>query len=89
MVTIMKYLPQNVNEKATTMDWDNFESLDQECEYAFMCPHCWQQITMLIDTSVRQQTYIEDCEVCCNPIMIHYEAERDGFIAYFEARRSA
>jgi hypothetical protein len=25
---------------------------------------------MLIDASIRQQTYIEDCEVCCNPIQI-------------------
>lgn len=23
---------------------------------------------MLLDTSVYAQTYIEDCEVCCNPI---------------------
>ncbi len=23
---------------------------------------------MLLDTSVGQQTYVEDCEVCCNPI---------------------
>lgn len=25
---------------------------------------------MLMDTSVVSQTYIEDCEVCCNPIEI-------------------
>jgi hypothetical protein len=25
---------------------------------------------MLLDPSVRQQTYVEDCEVCCNPIEI-------------------
>ncbi|RXG14618.1 hypothetical protein DSM03_105154 [Leeuwenhoekiella aestuarii] len=23
---------------------------------------------MLLDTSVRHQVYVEDCEVCCNPI---------------------
>ena len=37
-------------------------------EHFFQCPHCWEEISMLIDASVRQQTYIEDCEVCCNPI---------------------
>ena len=26
---------------------------------------------MILDASVRQQSYIEDCEVCCNPIQIH------------------
>ncbi len=25
---------------------------------------------MLLDSSVVNQTYIEDCEVCCNPIEI-------------------
>jgi hypothetical protein len=25
---------------------------------------------MILDKSVYQQTYIEDCEVCCNPIEI-------------------
>lgn len=25
---------------------------------------------MLLDVSVRKQTYVEDCEVCCNPIQI-------------------
>ena len=25
---------------------------------------------MILDTSIHQQTYIEDCEVCCNPIEI-------------------
>jgi transcription elongation factor Elf1 len=37
-------------------------------EQFFQCPYCWEQISMLIDTSVQQQTYVEDCEVCCNPI---------------------
>lgn len=39
-------------------------------EHFFQCPHCWEHISMLIDISVRQQTYIEDCEVCCNPIQL-------------------
>ncbi len=39
-------------------------------EYFFQCPYCWEEISMLIDTSQRQQSYIEDCEVCCNPIQL-------------------
>ncbi|WP_142785051.1 CPXCG motif-containing cysteine-rich protein [Changchengzhania lutea] len=39
-------------------------------EHHFTCPHCWQNISMLLDTAVTSQTYIEDCEVCCNPIQI-------------------
>ena len=39
-------------------------------EYFFQCPYCWEEISMLFDSSVNSQTYIEDCEVCCNPIEI-------------------
>ena len=41
-----------------------------EKEHFFQCPHCWEEISMILDASVYQQTYIEDCEVCCNPIEI-------------------
>ena len=39
-------------------------------EHHFMCPYCGEEISMVLDLSVRQQTYVEDCEVCCNPIQI-------------------
>ena len=28
---------------------------------------------MLLDSSVHKQSYIEDCEVCCNPIQVSLE----------------
>ncbi len=40
---------------------------------------------MVLDTSVRRQTYVEDCEVCCNPIEIRYAVDEEGSID-FEAR---
>lgn len=40
-------------------------------EHFFQCPYCWEEISMLFDTSVRNQTYIEDCEICCNPIEVN------------------
>lgn len=39
-------------------------------EHFFQCPYCWEEISMLLDPSVPVQTYVEDCEVCCNPIEI-------------------
>ena len=30
---------------------------------------------MLLDSSVNKQTYVEDCEVCCNPIEIKVQFE--------------
>ena len=51
-------------------------------EEAFHCPHCGAAITMLLDLSVRGQEYIEDCEVCCNPLLVAYAVE-DGAVAAF------
>jgi len=39
-------------------------------EHFFDCPNCWETISMLLDNSVSSQSYIEDCEVCCNPIQV-------------------
>jgi len=40
---------------------------------------------MVLDTSVKTQTYVEDCEVCCNPIQVSYSVEDDA-ITDFEAK---
>lgn len=53
-------------------------------EHFFQCPYCWESISMLIDTSVSTQTYIEDCEVCCRPINIIVQCH-DNKIVGFEA----
>ncbi len=55
-------------------------------EYFFTCPYCWQTISMVLDMSPASQTYVEDCEVCCNPIEIGYATE-DGEIVDFKADR--
>ncbi|MBO6778609.1 MAG: CPXCG motif-containing cysteine-rich protein [Rhodothermales bacterium] len=41
-------------------------------EQSFTCPYCWEEISMVIEPSEDPQTYIEDCEVCCNPIQITF-----------------
>ncbi len=38
------------------------------------CPHCWQSIEILLDLSETEQTYIEDCSICCRPISIRVSA---------------
>ena len=51
-------------------------------EHYFICPYCWQEISMLLDNSV-SQTYIEDCEVCCNPIELTVEFDNSE-LTYFQ-----
>jgi transcription elongation factor Elf1 len=51
-------------------------------EHAFLCPYCGEEISMVLDTSVRRQTYVEDCEVCCRPIEITYTVEDDSLVEF-------
>ena len=54
-------------------------------EYFFTCPYCWQRISMVLDTSVKGQTFIEGFEGCCQPIRVGYSAEDDD-VSEFEDR---
>jgi transcription elongation factor Elf1 len=53
-------------------------------EHRFTCPYCWESITMLLDLSAADQTYVEDCEVCCNPITLRFRTE-SGAVTEFHA----
>lgn len=50
-------------------------------EVEIMCPFCAEPITILIDTSVEAQEYVEDCEVCCRPMVIKYHAEKGEILS--------
>ncbi len=39
-------------------------------ETAGTCPYCGEAITVVLDLSVDEQDYIEDCEVCCQPMRV-------------------
>ncbi len=43
------------------------------------CPHCWETISLTLDLSVPEQSYIEDCPVCCRPMLVSY-VSNDGEI---------
>ena len=42
------------------------------------CPYCGEPITLVVDCSAGDHSYIEDCEVCCRPIEISVVAGVDG-----------
>lgn len=59
-----------------------------EIEKYFKCPYCFEKISMLLDISVNdEQSYVEDCEVCCNPIQIFFNVEA-GKIKNFHSERA-
>jgi len=45
-----------------------------------MCPHCGETITLFLDLSIEEQSYIEDCSVCCQPMTVSYSTA-DGELA--------
>lgn len=39
-------------------------------EVSIQCPYCGESITVVADISDADQSYVEDCEVCCRPITL-------------------
>lgn len=46
--------------------------------HSVQCPHCWETIEIVVDPSVADQTYTEDCFVCCRPIILSIRIDADG-----------
>jgi Cysteine-rich CPXCG len=44
------------------------------------CPYCGEAIDLVIDDSVEQQEYVEDCSVCCRPINVTVSIDEDSGI---------
>ncbi|MBR9812740.1 CPXCG motif-containing cysteine-rich protein [bacterium] len=42
-------------------------------EHAVACPYCGEPITLLVDHTGGNQRYVEDCFVCCQPIVVQVE----------------
>ena len=41
------------------------------------CPYCGEEFFSAIDTSIEQQDYIEDCQICCSPILFEVSTNDD------------
>ena len=46
---------------------------EQRCH----CPYCAEPISLVVDTSAGSQTYIEDCQVCCQPMQVTLHIDND------------
>ena len=50
-------------------------------EQSISCPYCGEAISVLVDGSLPSQNYVEDCQVCCRPIVLDVSVEPDGEVA--------
>jgi hypothetical protein len=48
----------------------------EEC--GIECPYCGALQTVLIDCSIDEQAYVEDCQVCCQPILFRVRCDAGG-----------
>lgn len=45
------------------------------------CPYCGETISVLVDRSYDEQEYVEDCQVCCQPIIFNVFIDNAGDVA--------
>lgn len=45
------------------------------------CPYCGEKITIIIDCSQLPLHFIEDCQVCCRPIVIKAMADENQWLS--------
>ena len=51
------------------------------------CPYCGQLMELGIDTSVAEQRFVTDCEVCCRPFEVRVQCEM-GEVLSLEVREN-
>jgi hypothetical protein len=54
--------------------------MDLIVEAEITCPHCGESFPIQIDTSQSEQSFIEDCTVCCRPITLTIRCEPGAIV---------
>jgi hypothetical protein len=55
-------------------------------EVSLGCPNCGESISIFVDGSVEQQVYVEDCSVCCRPILLAVNCDELSGISVVASR---
>jgi len=60
-------------------------------DYVAACPYCGEQFTTTLDLSQEQnnstQEYVEDCQVCCRPILFSIVQDPHSGETHVQLRR--
>jgi len=51
------------------------------------CPYCGESFDIEVDCSAGSQQYVEDCTVCCQPILITTHCDADAALLSVSATR--
>lgn len=47
---------------------------------AVYCPACGEPLELAIDASAGAQQYVEDCQVCCRPLVVTVAVDDEGAV---------
>ena len=47
-------------------------------EDGVQCPSCWQWTPVLVDILAGAQDYIDECGICCRPLLLRVQFEPGG-----------
>ncbi len=47
-------------------------------ETSLTCPYCGETVSLLVDVTDAEQSYYEDCSVCCRPMAITVSVGEGG-----------
>jgi hypothetical protein len=56
----------------------NAVNMPELTEQTIGCPYCGEVISVLVDDSLPEERYVEDCQVCCRPIVLDVSVAPDG-----------
>jgi transcription elongation factor Elf1 len=51
------------------------------------CPYCGEHYSTQVDLSAGSASYVEDCQVCCQPIELELSVGERGALERVTARR--
>ena len=60
---------------------------DRLIERRIHCPFCAQALDVWLDLSAGDQSYVEDCRVCCRPMLLSFTVA-EGEIADLRVEQS-
>lgn len=70
----MVYIQSSVTEWPPTEAPSPMEALQT---VLLQCPNCWEQVEIVVDCLDAEQEIVEDCSVCCSPMVIAISAGDD------------
>jgi hypothetical protein len=76
------------SERDSTGSEDSRAASGPERIHWVQCPYCGERFETLLDLSAGSASYIEDCQVCCQPIDFRLQVDQDGGLVKLEALRA-